>query len=65
MISNDRRCPLCRGKFTSHNLGEEKELWELVRNRYAGQVEARKKFITERVMIQFLIGNTTKVLGVN
>ena len=39
-------------------------MWEMIRKRYPGQVEVRRKFITERVMVSFAIGNTTKVLGV-
>ena len=40
----------------------EQPLWNHMQTLYPSELEVKKKMINERVMVKFLIGNTTKVL---
>ena len=65
VIVNNLRCPLCRTAFTVSNIKPLPERWEHIQAKYPLAVEARKKMIRERVMVKFLLGNTTEVLDVH
>lgn len=60
VISNQRRCPLCRAPFTLAEVRIQAELWEQMQSLYPEATEAKRQSIAERVMIRFVIGNTTQ-----
>jgi len=37
-------------------------MWEEMQRLYPEEVEGKRKYISERVMVKFLVGNTTKQL---
>lgn len=63
IISENRRCPLCRTVFAQEDMRPEDELWKLIQKKYPQSLAKKVEHLNERVMLSLVIGNKTAMMN--